>query len=161
MEIAALIDKPDDLEQEILESKEFQGKIVEEICQAKTFLNSSKQTVPSPSGNAIMPTQPPQSADSENIFRSLLEEALSTYDKETKERQDKKLLDRKKRTGSLGQTQKRPLEEKDDCQRKKTTEKWKQNHDVPAEQNRKRIRLKERRDATEATRNGNSKRNAA
>ena len=95
MEIAALIDKPDDLEQEILESKEFQGKIVEEICQAKTFLNSSKQTVPSPSGNAIMPTQLPQSADSQNNFRSLSEEALSNYDKETKERQDKKLMDRK------------------------------------------------------------------
>ena len=31
-EVATLIDKPGDLEQEILESKEFQGTIVEEIC---------------------------------------------------------------------------------------------------------------------------------
>lgn len=54
------------------------------------------------------------------------EEALSTYDKETKEKQDKELLDRKraeevrqKALESLGQTQKRHVEENDDCQRKK------------------------------------------
>ena len=54
------------------------------------------------------------------------EEALSSYDKETKEKQDKELLDRKnaeevrqKALESLGQTQKRHVGEKDDCQLKK------------------------------------------
>ena len=54
------------------------------------------------------------------------EEALGSYDKETKEKQDKELLDRKnaeevrqKALESLGQTQKRHVEEKDDCQIKK------------------------------------------
>ena len=49
------------------------------------------------------------------------EEALSTYDKETKEKQDKELLDRKraeevrqKALESLGQTQKRHVKKNDD-----------------------------------------------
>ena len=53
------------------------------------------------------------------------EEALSSYDKETKEKQDKELLDRKnaeevrqKALESLGQMQKRHVEEKDYCKLK-------------------------------------------
>ncbi|KAL9961723.1 hypothetical protein ACROYT_G030723 [Oculina patagonica] len=57
----------------------------------------------------------------ENILEET-EEALSSHDKETKEKQGKELLDRKKAEEvrqkaleSLGQTQKRHGEEKDDC----------------------------------------------
>ena len=82
----------------------------------------------------------------------------STYDKETKERQDKKLLDQKnaeevcQKHWNLWDKHKNGLwKKKMIAKERKTTEKWKQNHDVPAEQNRKRIRRKERRDATKAT----------
>ena len=61
----------------------------------------------------------------ENILEET-EKALGSYDKETKEKQDKELLDRKnaeevrqKLLESLGQTQKRHVEEKHDCQIKK------------------------------------------
>ena len=71
-EIAALIDKPEDLEQEILESEELQCTIALEICRAKTFLevsgNPQAQELIEPAGaeqieppNAIAP--PPQDLD--------------------------------------------------------------------------------------------------
>ena len=85
-EIAALFDKPEDLEQEILESEELQCTIAEEICRAKTFLevsgNQQAQELIEPAGaeqieppNAIAPppqdldepaTSPPQAVDPAN-----------------------------------------------------------------------------------------------
>ena len=71
-EIADLIEKPKDLEQEILESEELQCSIAEQICRAKTFLEISQtqqlvepteQNIQPPS--AIQATQPPQSAELE------------------------------------------------------------------------------------------------
>ena len=71
-EIADLIEKPEDLEQEILESEELQCSIAEQICRAKTFLEISQtqqlvepteQNIQPPSG--IIATQPPQSAELE------------------------------------------------------------------------------------------------
>ena len=68
-EIADLIEKPEDLEDEILESEELQCTIAEQICRAKTFLETSQtqqfveateQNIQPPSG--IITTQPSQSA---------------------------------------------------------------------------------------------------
>ena len=68
-EIADLIEKPEDLEDEILESEELQCTIAEHICRAKTFLETSQtqqfveateQNIQPPSG--IITTQPSQSA---------------------------------------------------------------------------------------------------
>ena len=42
-EIADLIKKPEDLEEEILESEELQCTIAEKICRAKTFLETSQK----------------------------------------------------------------------------------------------------------------------
>ena len=42
MEIADLIEKPEDLEEEIFESEELQCTIAEQICRAKTFLEASQ-----------------------------------------------------------------------------------------------------------------------
>ena len=71
-EIADLIEKPKDLEEEILESEELQCTIVEQICRAKTFLETSQkqQQLVEPteqtaqSTSAIVASQPPQSAGS-------------------------------------------------------------------------------------------------
>ena len=73
-EIADLIEKPEDLEQEILESEELQCSIAEQICRAKTFLEISQtqqlvepteQNIQPPSG--IIATQPPQSATEQPV----------------------------------------------------------------------------------------------
>ena len=67
-EIADLIENPEDLEQEILESEELQCTIAEHICRAKTFLETSQkqqlvepteQNTQPPSG--IIATQPSRS----------------------------------------------------------------------------------------------------
>ena len=42
-EIADLIEKPEDLEEEILESEELQCTIAEQICRAKTLLETSQK----------------------------------------------------------------------------------------------------------------------
>jgi len=42
-EIADLIEKPEDLEDEILESEELQCMIAEQICRAKTFLENIRR----------------------------------------------------------------------------------------------------------------------
>ena len=72
-------------------------------------------------------------AELDQLLQDILEEtegALSNYDKVTKEKQDKDLLDRQnaeevrqKALESLGQTQKRHEGERDDCQIKKKSRK--------------------------------------
>jgi len=89
-EIADLIEKPEDLEDEILESEELQCTIAEQICQAKTFpetsqtqqfVEATEQNIQPPSeiittqssqcameqtaqsSSAIITSQPPQSAE--------------------------------------------------------------------------------------------------
>ena len=73
-EIAGLIEKPEDLEEEILESEELQCTIAEQICRAKTFLETSQiqqsaepteQNTQPPSG--IIATQPSQSATEQAV----------------------------------------------------------------------------------------------
>ena len=73
-EIADLIEKPEDLEEEILESEELQFTIAENICRAKTFLETSQkqqlvepteQNTQPPSG--IITTQPSQSASEQAV----------------------------------------------------------------------------------------------
>ena len=73
-EIADLIEKPEDLEQEILESEELQCSIAEQICRAKTFLEISQtQQLVEPTEQNIQPlsgiitTQPPQSATEQPV----------------------------------------------------------------------------------------------
>ena len=73
-EIADLIENPEDLEQEILESEELQCTMAEHICRAKTFLATSQkqqlvepteQNTHPPSG--IIATQPSQSAPEQTV----------------------------------------------------------------------------------------------
>ena len=59
-EIADLIEKPEDLEEEILESEELQCTITEQISQTQQLLEPMKQNTQLPSG--IIATQPSQSA---------------------------------------------------------------------------------------------------
>ena len=69
-EIADLMEKQEDLEQEILESEELQCAITGQICRVKTFLEISQtQQLVEPTEQNIQPssriitTQSPQSAE--------------------------------------------------------------------------------------------------